>query len=56
MLFLIWETQFWKKDDELFKTKPLPLLKIKKNLNEKGKLLDCILYFFSFIKTVFFFF
>lgn len=51
----IWETQFWKKHDELFKTKLLPLLNIKKKkLNEKGKLLDCILYFFSFIKTVLF--
>lgn len=36
------ETQVWK-NDQLFKTKLLPLLKIKK-LKERGKLLNFILY------------
>lgn len=40
------ETQVWK-NDQLFKTKLLPLLKIK-TLKEKGKLLNFILYFSFF--------
>lgn len=40
------ESQVWK-NDQLFKTKLLPLLKIKK-LKEKGRLLNFILYFSFF--------
>lgn len=42
-------TQFWK-NDQLFKTKPLPLLKILKKLKKKNKFFDFLLYFY-FIKT-----
>lgn len=40
-------TQFWKKNDPLLKTKPLPLLKIKKT-KAKGQTLRFHLLFFFF--------
>lgn len=41
-------TQFWKKNDQLLKTKPLLLLKIRK-LKQKGKLLGQLIFsFFSY--------
>lgn len=50
MLFLTWEHSF-QRMTQLFKTKLLPLLKVRK-LKEKGTLLDFTLHFFLLSKLL----